>query len=168
VIDIALIPVSDCSTTIVLVDVVLSSGTEEWVHAVDLAFGWNPKKMRLIGFTEDRSEVESTMTGVPGLSMPLMPWDFYGVNQSLSDGDAYMVWLGPLTGAADPQLIRTAVIGTLVFERIDGSKSTVEILETVTHDAELHTSVFAGYVPGLDLFGTGFDARIPACAEVVQ
>jgi len=166
VIDLFLIPHTDCIGGQVRVDIRLVADEPTWIHAVDLAFEWDPRQLRLVGCDHSDSDVGYTISGVPGLSIDSMPWDFYGANTSVEDGDGYFIWLSPLTGAANPTMISDSVIATLVFERVGSNKTLVSVLDTLTVDYPLHTRVYAGDVPGLDLLDHAHDAKVGGCWPV--
>lgn len=165
-IEMLLVPWTDCMTGRVEVDVVLRSDEPVWVHSVDMAFGWDPKRLALAGCSFDRSGVTHTLAGIPGLGdLPLLPWDFYGANSDLRDGNAYLMWLAPLTGSANPQMIENEVIATIQFDRIGDSKTVIEILSEMTVDWPLRTVVYAGPVPGVDLLESTVNAKVAKCGD---
>lgn len=165
-IDIVLVADYDCITRTCLVDIVLRSEEPIWAHATDIAFSWQSKRMTLVGCEFDRATVGRTIAGVPGLSgMPLQPWDFYGANTPLDDGNGYFMWLGPLTGAANPTLVDDDIIATLVFEVHSHSATEVRVLESLTANFTVDTAVYAGDVPGLNLVGDLGVEKVVPCPQ---
>jgi hypothetical protein len=163
-VDIVLVADYDCITRTCLVDIVLQSDAPIWTHATDIALSWSAKHMTLVGCDLDRATVGNTIAGVPGLSgMPLQPWDFYGANTPLNDGNGYFMWLGPLTGAANPTMIDNDIIATLVFEVHTQRPTEVRVLESLTADFTVDTAVYAGTVPGLSLVGQLGVCKIAPC-----
>jgi len=169
VIDLVLVPFTDCFSGTVSVEVRLVAEEPTWVHAVDLAFGWDPRELRLVGCSHATDTVGNTLSGIPGLGdVPLMPWDFYGANASLEDGNAYFLWLGPLTGASNPTLITNDVVATLEFERVGNYKTTVSALEVLDIDYPLVTRIYAGDVPGADLLDGSKGAKVAPCSLIMM
>jgi len=166
-IDLILVPYIDCFTHTVSVDIVLRAEEPTWTHAVDLAFGWDTRKLRLIDCRFDKATVENTVAGVPGLGeMPSMPWDFYGANASLDDGNAFFMWLSPLTGAAKPLLVEDDIVATLVFEKVSDTKTIVEVLDVLDIDYPLFTRVYATDVPGYNALNEAYDAKVGSCGQI--
>ena len=163
-IDILLVPNYDCLTRTVAVDIVLRSDEPIWAHAADIALSWHPKHLALVDCDLSRATVGRTLAGVPGIPpLAAQPWDYYGANSPLDDGNGYFLWLGPLTGAANPTLVQNDIIGTVVFEVLTDLPSEVRVLDELAATWTLETAVYAGDVPGLDLAGDLGATKIAAC-----
>lgn len=163
-IDIVLVPNYDCITRTVAVDIVLRSDAPIWAHAADIALCWHPKHLALVDCDLSRATVGRTLAGIPGIPpLPLTPWDYYGVNTPIDDGTAYFMWLGPLTGSANPTLVEDDIIGTVVFELLGDAASEIRVLDEITAAWTLETAVYAGDVPGLDLAGDLGSTKVSAC-----
>lgn len=163
-IDILLLPSVDCFTRTVSVDIVVRSEEPVWIHAADIAVTWHPRRFELIDCDQSRATIGNTIAGVPGIApVPAMPWDYYGANARLDDGNGYFMWLGPLTGAANAIYVEEAILGTLVFAIVGEGPSEMRVADVLQAVWPLETAVYAGEVPGLDLSGDLGYTKIPPC-----
>lgn len=154
--------VSPCNDRTVLVDVVVRSDDPIRLQAVDMAFGWNPKDLRLVGISTDNATVPNLIVDIPQI-----PWDFYGINEQdpPADGDGYFMWLSPLCGCAT--MIDTDVLGTLVFERISDRISDVYVIPTAGPLYPMDTTVYASEIPGLNMTGNFFGCTVGNCIDFI-
>jgi hypothetical protein len=145
--DIHLVPQYDPITRTAVVDVVVTSDEPLRIVAADIAFAWDARALTLIGCSDERATVGSTLSGLPPAS-----WDFYGANETLppADGNGWAVWLSPLNGI--PVVVEKAVLFSFVFEV--HYKGEVKILPLLVEDYPLRSVVYGTDVPAYEVTGT--------------